>query len=429
MSWLGMKSETNVFTDYVTDISVLEKHWELYNPIAFNPNSERFEFNIQGSAQYIDPRTICLHVEGKVQNADGTAIAAAADIKPGVVNYMIGALWKECSVALNNQEIVRFNHNYHYKALYETLVYASKDERDGVAKLGGFKWDTAGHMNDTDPVGGNNEGLKWRYKYSVPTKTFHVSGFLHVDLFQQNKLLLPFMDCRINLWRNPHSLILTANQAVNNSYKFTITKLQLECAKVTLNPTNALALERTLSTMPAIYNIRRTEVLHYTIPAGTKMYVEDNMLVNVIPEKLSLGLVDTRAFTGSLQHQPFNFEDPNIYSVDVQTSAQHATGEALILNWTKEQNTRAMLHCYMGSGRLLKTLGPEEYTGGYGLISVDLSPDSSPDDDHKHIAQTGKLKISIMFAENTTKNLEMLLFLTYKSRIFIDKNRQVTKDY
>ena len=86
--------------------------------------------------------------------------------------------------------------NYAYKALMETLLSYDTNAKGTRLQAEGFYKDTAGVMDEPDPVSGGNWGLGQCFNLTFNSKVADFIGPLHADFFQKNRMLLNAWKCK-----------------------------------------------------------------------------------------------------------------------------------------------------------------------------------------------------------------------------------------
>ena len=144
--------------------------------------------------------------------------------------------------------------------------------------------------DDYDPTAGNAQvGLKKRNARIKGSKTFQLIGRPHVDIFMQDKYLLPGVDIYLKFIRSNRVSHLTDD--TTGGFKVTIEEASLHVRKVKINPTASLEhAEELQKGIPAKYPLRRGVVTSSTIqlvlcPSTRKT----SSLVNYLGEFLGAG--------------------------------------------------------------------------------------------------------------------------------------------
>ncbi|GFT26035.1 uncharacterized protein F54H12.2 [Trichonephila clavipes] len=156
---------------------------------------------------YLDLSQTQLHVRAKIFKSDGKVITN--ENKVGPVNIFLHSLFSQVDVCLNERTVSSSNNTYPYRAIIETLLNHGYDSKTSQLTSELYYKDTAGRMNvydenDKEP----NEGFKSRVKFIKGSGTVDMVGRLHVDLFNQDRLLLNLVDVKLKLIRSKPSFCL-----------------------------------------------------------------------------------------------------------------------------------------------------------------------------------------------------------------------------
>ncbi|GFX04570.1 uncharacterized protein F54H12.2 [Trichonephila clavipes] len=166
--------------------TVIEKgQWVQFHPITNLADGGPMEFLIPGSGDaYLDLSQTQLHVRAKIFKSD-------------------------VDVCLNERTVSSSNNTYPYRAIIETLLNHGYDSKTSQLTSELYYKDTAGRMNVYDEnYKEPNEGFKSRVKFIKGSGTVDMVGRLHVDLFNQDRLLLNLVDVKLKLIRSKPSFCL-----------------------------------------------------------------------------------------------------------------------------------------------------------------------------------------------------------------------------
>ncbi|XP_023224605.1 uncharacterized protein LOC111625634 [Centruroides sculpturatus] len=189
------KSELDLFSTVLTQLADDNTSEVIVHPVATILDSRApIEFYVSGSGEnYIDLHSIYLHVQAKIVKKDGTDIPADEKVAP--INYFLNSLFSQCSVFLNDKQVIS-QVNYSYRAILEALLFYSKELQKTHLTSALFYKDTAQYM---DSIEEHNEGLAKRFNIGKQSKLIDLVGTLHIDLSHQPKLLINNIDLRIKL--------------------------------------------------------------------------------------------------------------------------------------------------------------------------------------------------------------------------------------
>ncbi|GFT28247.1 uncharacterized protein F54H12.2 [Trichonephila clavipes] len=243
-----VKSELNLFLAPPTQTVIEKGQWVQFHPITNVTDGGSIEFLTPGSGDaYLDLSQTQLHVRAKIFKRDGKVITDENKIGP--VNLFLHSLFSQVDVCLNERTVspLEIIHIYPYRAIIETLSNHGYDSNTSQLTSELYYKDTAGRMNvyeenDKEP----NEGFKSRVKFIRRSRTVDMVGRLHVDLFNQDRLLLNLVDVKLKLIRSKPFCLMG-----ERDYNVIFEHVSLYVRKVQVNPAvvvgHAKALERTMT--------------------------------------------------------------------------------------------------------------------------------------------------------------------------------------
>ena len=166
----GLNSALDLFTIPPTDTSILKGHWQDHEPE--QKDSEPIEFTIPKSVNYIDLSKTQLYFKIKIVKKDGSNLLSnkADDKLVAPINNILHSLIQQFSIKLNNIDVTEKTDSYAYKAYLESLLNYNSEAKSSFLTSALFYKDSAGVMDETDPVTGKNGGLKQRYSFSSTSK-------------------------------------------------------------------------------------------------------------------------------------------------------------------------------------------------------------------------------------------------------------------
>ncbi|GFX25503.1 uncharacterized protein F54H12.2 [Trichonephila clavipes] len=244
------KSELNLFALPPTQTVIERGHWVQFHPIANVSDGGPIEFVISGSCEeYLDLSQTQLYVRAKILRSDGRLITE--ENKVGPVNLSLHFLFSQVDISLNERIISSSSHTYAYRAIIETLLNHGYDSKISQLTSEVYYKDTAGRMNiydedDKDP----NEGFNKRVSLFKNSATIDMMGRLHVDLFNQDRLLLNLVDLKIKLIRSKTEFCLMRD----GDCKVVFDHISLFVRKVRVNPGVLIGHAKALEKATAKYH-------------------------------------------------------------------------------------------------------------------------------------------------------------------------------
>lgn len=286
----------------------------------------------------------------KITNPDGTDFADGAPV--GLINYAGATIFSQVDVSLGDRLISQSSRTYPYRCIIECLLNYGKDVLETTFSAGLFYKDSAGHMDSTDPAGGN-VGLT---KRSVFTNASNVVGLLapiHNDIFFQKKLMLNGVDIKVRMTRGKDEFCLMRSDNVN--YKINIQSASLFVKKVSVSPAVRLGHAHALLSATAKYPIERVILKNYSLAVGSRVVTQENLFLGTLPKSIVLAMVDNDAFTGAYDKNPFAFKNYDLEFLAVYVDGQQHPAKPLQPEYGAGSAVRKFYQLALSSGRHLKT--------------------------------------------------------------------------
>ncbi|XP_035205173.1 uncharacterized protein F54H12.2-like [Stegodyphus dumicola] len=146
-------------------------------------------------------------------------------------------------------------------------------------------------------------------------------GRLHLDMFHQKRLLLIMVDMKIKLIRSKPELCLLGE----GEFKVLLEQASLFVRKVRLSPGVVLGHAKSLEKSTAKYPINRVLCKAYSIPTGNMSFIQDNIFIGQMPNRIVVACVDNDAFNGNYKKSPFEFKHYNMNFIGVYVDGSTGT--------------------------------------------------------------------------------------------------------
>ncbi|GFW09449.1 uncharacterized protein F54H12.2 [Trichonephila clavipes] len=247
-------------------------------------------------------------------------------------------------------------------------------------------------------------------------------GRLHVDLFNQDRLLLNLVDLKIKLIRSKPEFCLMGNEG----YKIVFDHVSIFVRKVHINPGVLIAHAKALEKATAKYPIDRVNCKVFSIPQSSYSFIQDNVFSGQMPKRIVLGCVDNDAFNGNYKSHLFEFNHYNVNFIGVYIDGQPMPHQPLELDFEKENYIRAYQSLFLNSEGLY--LSRNEFAKGYSLFLFDLTPDLC-DGEHFNLIRHSNLRIELKFNKALEQTVSLIVFAEFESLIEINKTRNVLFDF
>lgn len=225
----------------------------------------------------------------------------------GLTNNALHSIFSQVDVNVQQHPTTEVGANYAYKAYLDTLLEC-QNQHDLECQLF-LKDDSGVDMDDTDPSG-RNSGLFLRAVHRTLSKELDLTGRLHVDICQQNRLILNGVHINIKLWQSSDPFRLLAKDGSEN-YKVRITEAALKVASVKVNPDVILSQSDVIKASNALYPYSRSVIKTYSVPQGQFSFITDDVFQGEVAQQLIVGVVEAAAVHGTYVKTPFNFQHFN----------------------------------------------------------------------------------------------------------------------
>lgn len=417
------KTELDIFATPPTQNSVEGGSTSCYRPISSLAGSAPVEFVVSSSGdEYIDLAHTALHIIAKVVIDEKLAENAQPEVAP--VNNWLHSMFSQVDVYLNQKCISPPSNNYNYRAYIENLLNYTDNAKQSHLTAGMWYKDIGGKMDGID----NSGHLKRKLLTSNECQV-ELYGNLHCDIFNQDKFMINGVEMCIKLIKAKNEFHLFGNTKAHVE----ILEANLYVRKVKINPSILVAHARALSVTSAKYPVTRVEIKTITIGADVRSKSIDNLFLGQMPKRCIIGMVDSAAFNGQLNRNPFNFEHFDYNYLSVYLDSIQIPSKPLTPDFANNQYTRSYYTLFEGSGVYFADTGNaislNEYANGFCLAAFDLTPDLSCNEPHWNIIKSGALRVEIRFEKPLPKTITLIIFAEFDNIIEVDKNRNIIIDY
>ena len=388
---------------------------------------------------------------------DDSAPANTKQISP--CNNILHSMFSECKVYIEDYLINDSNENYPYKAFMTDLLTYDMNSKFSFLRSQGFYQDIPNEMNGTTTnvsFGQRRDLFKNAEKTAYVLDPVVFVGKLHTDFRSTDNGIVPGIALKIELTRTPIDFILKVPAVADAvKYKLKIDDAVLLCPVATLTEDNWTKIDRLLTAGPSHIYYKRVQVTNKAIPANSKNFVSENLFSSTqLPTRLFIGFLETTAFLGERQLNPFNFARKWIYPpgvADVTSGTQVGADRivyleqvSLTLNgksldgWESRASQRDDPMMYMRlqhvlgftKSRIGNNLTSEEFMGGAYFCVYDLSTCGLSAIDYLiPKVRLGNLRLKVEFSASTVQELTMIMYAEYPSLITIDKFRRIKMSF
>jgi hypothetical protein len=384
---------------------------------------------------FLDISNVYLYLRAQFLNADtNAALTGPQSEQMAPICYLGSTMWKNVEVFFNNVQVYDAQNNYAYISYLMTLLYASREAKETYLTSALYYPEAAGFFDNFDVQADGNEAARIRSTAVDNSKVFELYTRLSADIFNQSRLLLNNVDVVIRL--TPHTAQFFINQAglvpvqqPNAAkepvpVKMKIIQAELYVNRVHLTETEMKQQEAKLAREPYLYPFVQTRSLFFQHPNNTTIF-DREICQGVLPERVYLLLLEESKYRGNYKKNSLEFEHFSIKSM-LWTCAGRLipTTGPLTMDIKNKQFTRAYHSLFENVHNDRLAITPSQYAAGYCIFCVDLTRDSTADEDESINRQhTGALRLQMTFEKAPTETLVVLIIAEYERVLSINKDR------
>lgn len=391
---------------------------------AYSPNGPNLEFEVTGDRNnFIDLQRIYLELKCRILNSDNTILKFTRGDAPNTdaaqfVNNALHSMFSDCTVTANGLKISNANGLYGHKSFIETEFSNNSDAKRTWLHCQGYKYED----NPNDFTGNVFTTRQAAARLSAVV-TFY--GKLPVDVFSCDKHLLSGVTLRIAFLRAQNDFI-TLSEDDAKHYKVQIVEANLYVRKMVVNDNVVAAIERTLLKSPAIY--RYNEVIAKTFLAtnGQRNWKHEDVFMKEPIRRLAIAMNTNRAFVGSHRDNPFWYRKFDLSEITVYRNGLPIAGTPMstVDNKRVYFNTIGSL-AYIENGHGIPL---DDYENHFVMV-FDLTSTQEASHDFLHPELTNaSISLELKFGSALTDNIEILLLGEKTSTIYINSDRNVSKN-
>ncbi|GFR07667.1 uncharacterized protein F54H12.2 [Trichonephila clavata] len=179
--------------------------------------------------------------------------------------------------------------------------------------------------------------------------------------------------------------------------------------------------------------IRRAEVRSFALSSGLQIFYDCQCFHWTTSHSSEVGFVSNEAYNGNFSKNPFNFQHYNLNDLSVLEGSKMIPSKPFQPNFDNNLYARSYLSLFTDLNRFHNSQNINitygEYSKGYTLYAIDLTPDMAAGETHMSINRTGNIAIDIKFAVPLPETVSLIAYAEYRNTIEIDKARNVFTDF
>lgn len=424
-STFAVKSELDFFTAKSTQNCVVSGYFQESRPISVIETDAPIEFFIAESEDYIDLGHCQLQIRVKITHEDGSALKETDSVS--LCNNFLHTLFEHVAIDLNGRTITTPSNSYAYRSYIETLLNYSNEAKSTHLASALFSADEPGKFDDV-----TSSGFANRKKLMHKNGVVELSGYIHGEIFSQDKYLINGINLRVKFYRSKPTFCLMTAESDLSTYKIDISDAILLVRKAKINPSVMVAHERALSRGNIKMNLNRVDVKTISLSANLMTKSLDNIFIGAMPKRIILGMVSAAAFNSSIHKNPFFFQSFDHTYIHL-SSDSHTHIQPIKSNFAKGLYLQSYLSLFSSSGICFSDTGNAisriSYPLGNALVGFDLTEDLSASDNHLSLPRQGSLRVDLQFAKALPEPVCLILYAEFDSLLEIDKSRNIFIDY
>lgn len=415
-----MSSEAlNLFEEaaVVKDIEQLE--WVDYKPVAPIQSNNVIEFIISPSQmKYLDLKKCQLQVKLRMTKADGTVVTISEMGSSAVtpVNLSLHSIFSQCDVSLQQKILTpTVNGNYPYKAMIDVLVdEATPENIDTYLRPEGFINRVAAQTLPNDTL------FNYFGKLFANGAEVCLQGKIRMDICSIDKLIPNNIEVRFRFFQSSDNFRILTNSA-DETFKLELVDATLKACHVRLPNEELIRQTELFAKSPAVYDFRRSDIKCYQIAQGSFSAQFENVYNNNLPSEIILAFIDSSAYSGDFQKDPFDFKHCSIKHLEVSIDGVNILAPPLKPNFPTKDYTEAYLRLQKDGQSL--GISYDKFGQGYALFRFDFERHIPKP--LKGVSKKGYIRVTVNFGVPLPTGMTLLMYGVCQDRFLIDSARNV----
>jgi len=428
-------SASDLFQPELIEASVVSRHGYIIRPNSLtNVGPMHIHIPAEG-VQYMDPASLRINADIRIKKKNATTgawdnLVEADSSKVAPYNNLGNNLFRSIELFMDQKQItVVTTPSYPLKCYIETLLSYGKDAEDGHLRCSYWKKDKAGKHD----IPAENDAFAERHKYIEKSRKVRICEPLKVELAAFDKVMATGLTFDLSFNLNHAGNIL--QRTGTDEYQIQYDDFYLTFDRVVLAPSIHASIERTLSSGKTIsYNYVKGLLRTKQVPLGESNVIWQNLSHSTLPETIAICMVDSLAFNGAYDKNPYNFQHFNLKEIVLRVNSRSIPIQPIQCDFSNKEAIRAYRH-FMDNIGIKNSNSPtlvsyEDFLEGSTMFVFDLTPDMCANY-HSHKRETGVIELDIQFHSALTKGMTIYALCNYTDHVFISggpNNRQVNID-
>lgn len=416
-----------LFDDLPVSGGIQRSYFVDYHPISSLTGNGPIEFSIPSSnEEYIDCNDINILLQLKITKSDGTKLDAG--LKVGFINSISSSLFSDVTLLLNDTQIEGGQQLYPYRSYILKLIQYSNASKKSHLGVTGWNTDLTGQLDSATA----NTGHIARAEATAESKVAEYYGPVNLDLFQQNRYLLSHVDMRLRFKRAEDTFVLL--DSTTTAYKVEVVKAVLHVRRALVSPEVINGHATGLTSRNAKYPVNHVNLFSYTIAKGVVSDSKENIFPSQLPKFMAIAMVTNEAYNGSIQTNPFNFQNFNANRIALYLNSQPVMGRILEPDFKND----CYAHAYASTMIALAEFNHSDesngitykmFKEGFCIFAFDLTADNQIFAAHSHGLSTGNLRLDLSFGTALANIINVIILGIFDSELEITQTRDVITQY
>ena len=435
-------SKLGLFFVPPTDIGIESYNFLEFRPTAKANEGDCIEFNIDNqTASYIDLSKCRLHVKAQVLKGNGETlprVSVSVDEETGkpvtvipdearvaISNMFFGSMFRQVEVMLQQKVISpHVGTNYPYKAYFDTMFYSSEVEQLTEGSNMFYEKENYEFMGDVDPFSSGNASVQKRYKHIAKSNIFDMEGKIFSDVFQVERLLLNNISLRVRFSKNDPTFSLISSNT-NASYKVNIIDAYMRIALAKPTAPVLISQANVLKNTPAIYPYIGSVLKTFSVAQRERQISLSNIFNGDIPSQMIIAMVDTNAYIGSYNKNPFQFKPYSCNYISLKIDGNNTPYSPISPHFVyelEEKNTVAELYSNLFLGSVRPLISRTEFTDGFTVFYYEIT---KVREGCLAPQKRGLLELDLRFGKELPNPITIIVYGRFPAMFKIDESRNI----
>ena len=419
------------------------------------------KFSVQALEDYVDLNRSYFVIDLRLSTSGGNGIVADANAASDAnntkftyaVNNLAHTIFKQINVRFNGTLMTEQTDTYAYSAYLQTLLNYNQDDGETLLARQGWVnflnvWPTltSGADDICTLVGSRHNETHLLKTLTVPFYGNNVVRLImrpYLPVFHTGKIMVPGVEMNFEFHFNSPDFYTFATLTSGTGVKSYVrlreedVDITLHLCRLNLNPDiySSLEGERKLRKQVVKYPVVSDQIRTFSFNGATTVWMEDNLFLGRVPQRMILGILDSTAFNGTKEKYPFAFQSKGVTSIRQFIGGEeypYVTLEFAGNNTLKDlEGYRRFLDA---AGSVAKHREFMVKPGDWGhnknctLYMWNNVPSGDADGPKLNPKQTGNVRLEIKFRAALNANITILVWGEFESVIYIDHLGAVTYD-